>query len=119
MLTPPEIMGVWTYSKTHRTFSIIRKDAAGKVTSRSLVSTYTLTPTEYSETLLFHIRTDQIGGRDPVYDVESKSGKSAVTTDPARVEFKLPFEGQIPVVFEGNKIIVDATGGVDVWERVP
>ena len=51
-------MGLWTYTKTHRNFNIVQKDAAGKFRSFSLVSTYTLTATEYTETLLFSIRTD-------------------------------------------------------------
>jgi hypothetical protein len=62
MLKPPEVMGLWTYTKTHRNFNIVQKDAAGKFRSFSLVSTSTLTATEYTETLLFSIRTDQIGG---------------------------------------------------------
>ena len=31
--------------------------------------TYKLTPTEYSETVLFSILNDQIGGKDVVYDL--------------------------------------------------
>ena len=119
VISPPESIGLWTYSKTHRTFNIIRRDAAGKVTSRSLVSSYTLTPAEYTETLLFHIRTDQIGGKDAVYEVEPKCGSVPGTVEGGRIRFKLPFEGQIPVVFGGNRITVNAAGGVDVWDRVP
>ena len=61
MLRPPDIMGLITYTKTHRNVNIVRKDATGKFTSFSSVSTYTLTATEYTETILFSIRTDQIG----------------------------------------------------------
>ena len=35
MLKPPELMGLWTYTKTHRNFNIVRKDATGKFSSRS------------------------------------------------------------------------------------
>src|ERR671922_3074399 len=69
VLTPPDITGLWTYTKTHRSFALVRKDAAGKVTSRTLVSTYTITPTEYVETLVFHVRTDQIGGKEGGYEL--------------------------------------------------
>jgi hypothetical protein len=69
-LSPPEIMGLWTYTKTHRNFNLVRKEATGKFASFSLVSTYTLTGTEYRETVLFSIRTDQIGGKDIVYDLQ-------------------------------------------------
>jgi len=60
MLKPPDIMGVWIYSKNHRTFNSVRKDTSSKFSST--VSTYKLTTSEYSETLLFSIRNNQIGG---------------------------------------------------------
>ena len=66
VLKPPNIMGLFTYTKTHRNFNIVIKDAMGKFYSYSLVSTYTLTPTEYSETRLFSILNDQPGGKDIV-----------------------------------------------------
>src|SRR5262245_10917307 len=63
MLRPPAIMGLWTYTKNHRNFNIVLKDATGKFLSFSVVSTYKLMATEYSETLLFSIFNDQIGGK--------------------------------------------------------
>jgi hypothetical protein len=69
MQGPPDIMGLLTYTKSHRNFNIIWKDAQGKFFSYSLISTYKLTPTEYSETILFSILNDQIGGKDIVYDL--------------------------------------------------
>src|SRR3989442_4326667 len=73
VLKPPDIMGLLTYTKTHRNFNIVIKDATGKFYSYSLVSTYTLTPTEYSETRLFSILNDQDGGKDIVYDLSGKT----------------------------------------------
>src|SRR5262245_11151384 len=52
MLKPPDIMGLCTFTKSHRNFNFVLKDATGKFFSFSVVSTYTLTATEYSETLL-------------------------------------------------------------------
>lgn len=40
---------------TYRNFNVLSKDADGQLVSRSIVSTYTLTPTEYVEATLFHI----------------------------------------------------------------
>jgi len=48
MLKPPDIMGICTYSKSHRTFNTVRRDASGEFASTSLVSTYKLTTIEYS-----------------------------------------------------------------------
>ena len=117
MLSPPDLMGLWTYTKSHRNLNIVLKDATGKFTSRSLVSTYKLTATEYSETLLFTIRTDQIGGKDIVYDLSGETRSVPVTVEGGRIQFQLPFEAP-SVVFEGNKITATGSGGVDVWEKV-
>ena len=117
VISPPEISGLWTYSKSRRNLNILRKDATGKGTSRHLVSIYKLSATEYSETLLFHVRTDQIGGKENVYEVSGKTQSMPVKTDGGRLQFKLPFEPPT-VVFEGNKITAGAGGFVDVWEKV-
>jgi hypothetical protein len=119
MLKPPEVMGLWTYTKTHRNFNIVQKDAAGKFRSFSLVSTYTLTATEYTETFLFSIRTDQIGGKDIVYDLSGQTRSAPVTVAGGRLQFKLPFEPRT-LVFEGHKITATAedNANVDTWEKV-
>ena len=93
--------------------------AAGKFYSYSLVSTYTLTATEYSETPLFSILNDQIGGKDIVYDLSGKTQSVPVNMDGGRLQFKPPFD-RPALVFEGNKITATLEGEfVDVWEKVP
>jgi hypothetical protein len=102
MLRPPEIMGLSTYTKSHRNFNFVQKDATGKFASFSSVSTYTLTATEYRETVLFSIRTDQIGGKDIVYDLSGETRSVPVTVEGGRIQFKSAFTLR-SVVFEGNK----------------
>src|SRR5712691_453657 len=115
MLRPPEIMGLFTYTKSHRNFNIVRKDATGKFSSTSRVSTYKLTATEYSETVLFSIVNDQIGGKEIVYDLSSQTRSVPVTVEGGRIQFKSPFTPPT-LVFEGNKWTATAEGGfVDVW----
>ena len=119
VLKPPDIMGLFTYTKTHRNFNVLWKDATGKFASFSVVSTYKLTPTEYSETLLFSIRTDQIGGKDIVYDLAGKTQSVPVKMEGGHLQFKPPFD-RPALVFEGNKITATLEGEfVDVWEKVP
>jgi hypothetical protein len=116
---PPEIMGLLTYTKSHRNFNVLWKDANQKFFSYSLVSTYTLTPTEYRETIIFSILNDQIGGQDIVYDLSGKSQSVPVKMDGERLQFKLPFDPPA-VVFEGNTMTATAEGRfVDRWEKVP
>lgn len=119
MLKPPDIiMGLWTYTKSDRIFNFVRKDATGKFLSLSIVSTYKLTATDYSETLLFSIRNDQISGKGIVYDLSGKTQSVPVKIDGGRIQFKLPFE-RPTVMFEGNKIsATNEAGIVDVWEKV-
>jgi hypothetical protein len=119
VLKPPDIMGLFTYTKSHRNFNVVWKDATGKFASYSVVSTYKLTPTEYSETLLFSIRTDQIGGKDIVYDLAGKTQSVPVKMEGGHIQFKPPFD-RPALVFEGNKITATLEGEfVDVWEKVP
>ena len=93
--------------------------AVGKFYSYALVSTSTLTATEYSETRLFSIFNDQIGGKDIVYDLAGKTQSVPVNMDGGRLRFKSPFD-RPALVFEGNKITATLDGGfVDVWEKVP
>jgi hypothetical protein len=119
MQRPPEIMGLLTYTKSHRNFNVVWKDANNKFFSYSLVSTYTLTPTEYRETIIFSILNDQIGGQDIVYDLSGKTQRVPVTIDGGRLQFKLPFDPP-SVVFEGDRMTATAEGRfVDVWQKVP
>jgi hypothetical protein len=119
MLKPPDVMGLNTYTKSHRNFNVVQKDATGKFASFSSVSTYKLTATEYSETVLFSIRTDQIGGKDIVYDLSGQTRSAPVTVDGGRIQFKSPFT-QRSFVFEGNKWTSTAenNANVDIWEKV-
>ena len=83
------------------------------------MSTSTLTATEYSETRLFSIVNDQIGGKDIVYDLSGQTRSAPVTVAGQRLQFTLPFEPRV-LVFEGNKITATAAdkANVDTWEKV-
>ena len=115
---PPDVMGLLTYTKNYRNFNVIWKDAKGKFFSISLGSTYKLTAAEYSETNLFYIRNDQIGGRQTVYDITGQTGTSPVMVKNGSVEFKLPLFKEPSVVFKGNKFTATTSDFVDTWEKV-
>jgi hypothetical protein len=116
--SPPNIMGALTYTKTHRNFNVIWKEAQDKFFSYSLVSTYKLTPTEYSETILFSILNDQIRGKEIVYNLSRPTQSVPVKVEGKRIQFKLPFDPP-SVVFEGDKMTATAEGQfVDIWEKI-
>jgi hypothetical protein len=119
MQRPPAIMGLLTYTKDYRNFNILWKDAAGKFFSYSIVSTYKLTPTQYSETLLFSILNDQIGGKEISYELSGQTRSAPVTVQGRRIQFQPPFDPPA-FVFEGVKLTATAEGRfADVWEKVP
>jgi hypothetical protein len=119
ILRPPEIMGLSTNTKSHSNFNFVQKDATGKFASFSSVSTDTLMATEYRETVLFSIRTDQIGGKDLVYDLSGETRSVPVTVDGGRLQFKSPFTRR-SIVFEGNTWTSAAENhaNVDIWDKV-
>ena len=120
VVKPPDMMGLFTYTKTHRNVNVVQKDATGKFFSNSSVSTYKLTATEYTETRLFSIVNDQIGGKDIVYNLSSETRSTPVKMEGGRIEFKQP-SNRRSVVIEGNKWTSTAedNSNVDVWEKVP
>ena len=117
VLKPPDIMGLQTYTKSHRNFNLVLKDATGKFSSISAVATYKLTATEYSQTRLFSIVNDQIGGKEIVYNLSSEPGSVPVTVEGGRIQFK--FGDRPTEVYEGDKMTAIREGRfVDVWEKV-
>jgi hypothetical protein len=124
VLKPPDIMGLYTYTKSHRNFNIVLKDATGKFYSDSVVSTYKLTATEYSETRLYSIVNDQIGGREIVYNLSPQTRSAPVTVEGGRIQLTFSerrdlFPGRPTEVFEGDKMTATFEGRfVDVWEKV-
>jgi hypothetical protein len=87
VLKPPDIMGLQTYTKSYRNFNILNKNAEGKYDSLSIVSTYTLTPTEYTETPLFSI---SVRGQEIRHDLSGQTQRAAVTIDAGRLQFHRP-----------------------------
>jgi len=105
-------MGLQTYTKTHRNFNILSKEADGQFTSRSIVATYTLTPTEYVETTLFHVF---VRGQEIRREVMAPPQRLSVTVDAGRVQFRTE---QRLAVYEGNRFTATSPASVDLWEKV-
>jgi hypothetical protein len=109
---PPDVMGLQTYTKGYRNFNILSKDADGQLVSRSIIASYTLTPTEYVETILFHI---QVRGQEIRREVSRPPQRLAVTVGAGRVQFRTE---QRLAVYEGNRFVATSPDSVDVWERL-
>jgi hypothetical protein len=117
-ITPPQIEGLFTYTKTHRNFNLVGEDAMGKF-SGSLGATYTLTANEYTQTQIFYTGNDSADRKKIVYEGAKETQKAPVKMDNGRIEFKLP-DPEPTLVFEGSKMTATAPGEfVDVWEKLP
>lgn len=116
--TAPEVIGLLTYTRTHRNFNVVWKDANGNFFSYSVVSTYKLSAAEYRETVIFSVLNDQISGQPIKYDLAGQSQTVPVTIAGSRIEFKMPFD-PVTIVFDENWVTGKAEGRfTDYWERV-
>lgn len=118
-VTPPGIMGLLTYTQTHRSITVVGEDDSGKFFAMR-VATYTLSPTEYTETVLFRATNLSADASDRThidYDVPAAPVTAPVTATGDRIEFRVPDE---PVfAFEGTTMVATQEGRfVDTWERV-
>ena len=89
-LKPPDIMGLWTYTKTHRNFNIVRKDATGKFSSQ-LLRVYLQADAhrvQRDRPLQYRQRPDRWEGHclRPL----RKTRSVPVTVEGGRIEFKPP-----------------------------
>jgi len=114
VLTPPEVIGLSTYTKEYRQFNIASKDADGKIISRSVIATYKLTPTEYTETTLLHIL---VRGQE-VENLSDQSQQAAVTIEGGRITIAPRQSESRRSVYEGSKLTAISPGNTDTWEKV-
>lgn len=113
-----DIVALVSYTKTHRNFNLVWKNASGKHWSFSLVSTYALTATQYTETPLAIFITDEMGGTAPSYSMNLPPQTVPIKVNGGRIEFKMPFD-PVTAVFDGNKFIgTNAGAWVDTWEKI-
>ena len=116
--TAPEVIGLMTFTKTHRNFNVAWKDATGKSFSYSVVSKYTISDTSYTETKMYSIMNDEVSGGGLKVDFATTTQTVPVTFDNGKVSFKFPFD-PVSVVFDGDKITATADMGfIDSWFKI-
>jgi hypothetical protein len=116
-LKAPDIMGLMTFTKTQRNFNVVRVDKEGKHFSYSLASTYKLTETEYTETIIFSILNDEISGKGLTYTMSEKAATVPVNTSEGKIEIKMPFD-PVTAVFEDGRIVATSEDQfTDYWQK--
>ncbi len=117
-VTAPNVMGVASWVHGQRSSNIFWRDPNGAAFSSSLVSTYKLTATEYTETLMYMVYNDPTTGQPAVVDLSGETKSAHIRGGPHRVEMKLPFD-PVTIVVVGNILTATSEGGfVDSWTRV-
>ena len=117
---PPAVLGAYTAYKGLQNLNVFWHIPEGKPAFASRISTYKLSATEYTATLLV-LALDDGSGKPTTYNLTGATESTPVTREGGRLAFKLPF-GEPSVVFEGDKLTATAEGQfgkfVDYWERV-
>jgi hypothetical protein len=116
--TPPAVVGLYTITKDHRNFNVYWTSPDGKVFSYSVVSTYKLTATEYTEAIVLSIMNDQVHGKELTYDLSGVSKTVPVTVEDNSVTIQMPFD-PVTATFDGNTIKATNPDFTDIWERIP
>jgi hypothetical protein len=114
--TPPAVQGAATWHGGLRSLIVDGYLPEGKLWCLSLISSYKISATEWTETLLLSAVDD--GSGKPVYGLTGGSKTSPVTHEGPRISFKPGFE-PVTYAFEGDKWTATLEGVfVDYWERV-
>ena len=116
-LAPSAVVGVYTIHHGLQNLNVFWHTPEGKPASYARVSTYKMSDTDYSETVLF-IAFDDGSGKPPTYNLTGNTETTPVTHQGSHISFKMPF-GEPSAVFEGDKFTATLEGQfVDYWERV-
>ena len=120
LVTPPVIVGLYNLDAGHVNFNLLQRGNGGKALSMSFIGTYTFTPAEFTQEILYFSVNDQISGAGVEYDFEKKSGSSPVTVKDGVIEFVFPPHMTIRGRFDGNSFKAERVDGsyVDNWKRV-
>lgn len=120
-LKPPEVIGMLTFTKEYRNFSITELEPKGKHLLHTTIAKYKLNDKEYTATNLFNAIFDQskAGNKNGgLYFATDETASTPVTIKDGRVIFKDPFD-HVVLTFDGNKLtVVGKKAFTDYWEKV-
>jgi hypothetical protein len=117
-LTSPNIVGLMTFTKTHRNFNVAWVDKNGKHSSLSVISTYKLNESEYSETIIYSVTNDEIGGKGLTYTMSEQTATAPVKVSDGKIEIKMPFD-PVTIVFDGDRFVATSEGQfTDYWQKI-
>lgn len=124
MVGEKDLQGVFSLAHGLRNFNVGWMDPSGKHFSYSVISTYKMTDTDFTETVLLSVMNDEIGmmpgskpGSGPVY-VMNESKTVPIKVEGTKITMKTPFD--IPTLtFDGDTLTGTLEGVfVDTWVKL-
>jgi len=116
-LRPPMIMGIQTFTKDIRNFSVMWEDKNGKHFTYTVYSKYKLTDTDYTESIIYGIMNDEISGKGISY-ITNQEKTVPVKYENGKLEIQFPFDPP-SVTFDGDRMVATMEGQfTDYWKKV-
>jgi hypothetical protein len=85
-LTAPAVLGAYTIHRDLQNLNVFWHTPEGKPASYARISTYKISDTDYSETVLF-VALDDGSGKAPTYNLTGKTETTPVTRQGSRIAF--------------------------------
>jgi len=116
-LKEPTVIGVMTFTKTHRTVIMKWNDSGGEPVSISYVATYTLAHEKYCESVVYGVNSN-LGAPGVTYDEPSAAPTcTAAIRDASGLAFDIPNETlRLRVTRAG--ILATTPRWTDHWDKV-
>jgi len=116
-VVPPEVVGMMTFTRTHRTVILKWNGADAKPVSIAFIATYTLSGGKYCESVVYGANGD-LGAPGVTYDPPSTSPScTGAFSDASGLAFDVPGEKlRLRVTREG--ILATTPRWTDHWEKV-
>ncbi|MCH9032090.1 MAG: hypothetical protein IIB00_07515 [candidate division Zixibacteria bacterium] len=119
VIESPVIVGLITFTETHRNFNASWTDKDGRRVSLSSISEYKLTSNEYTEKNIYYMKYTE-GAEEPItFDFSDQSATSKVTKDQGGIRFKMPLHDEPEVFFKGDELVAIEPGVYeDHWKKI-
>jgi hypothetical protein len=118
VLTGPDVGGMMTFNNGHRSLNVFWKNPDGSISSRSLVTEYTLSSDGYTEKSLFLVDQNLMGEKLKTL-MSEESGTGAVTVNGTEIMITMPLFGEPLMTVAPDGLTANMAGQwIDYWEKV-
>jgi hypothetical protein len=117
-INAPDIVGLMIFTETHKTSSLMVNKKDGEQFSYSVVSTYNLENSEYTETNIISVINDKTMNEQAAAISDQSASVPIIKTE-GKFEINMPFE-PVTAVFDGDRVVTKAKDGTftDYWKKI-